>query len=774
MTVRLLRSNGSVWSPAAAYKTEVTGYDTAGKPTGTKVTVPSVTGEEKLAGTYTVATTATSVNGLPATTAYSTTNTNATTALPAETVTDHYVQDQLSIVDSTLNQAYLRGATYTPFGQLAQAQLGNLGTLVTPTLSYDLVTQRLATSITDRQAAGPKTLSNIKYSYDTVGNLTRVRDDQSDGTVVDDQCFAYDWARRLSEAWTTGDGCATKPVNGTGTPKLGTTDPYWTSWTFTDSGDRATETQHKAGPVTADTTRAYSYPTTVRAAQPHAVRTVTATGGATGADAYQYDATGNLTKKTPAGGPAQDLTWNEEGRLATSTVSGATTRFLYDADGTRLLKREPTATTLYLPGGQELVLTKSTNALAGTRYYTVPGGSAVRTSSDGRVRLLVADPHGTNTLSISATTLATNRRKTLPYGAPRGTAPTFWPGQKGFINGDTDSTTGLTHIGARDYDPATGRFISVDPLLELDKPQTIGGYAYSAHNPTTYSDPTGEGLDNGWGHNGTPDWIIKDDGTTQAAPWADPGNDGNSGNSGTNGGTAGTGSSGSSGTGVKKDSGSSKGCGSWGFLSRICSGVGEAFYGAVSNVPHMAEYAGWIFDSDCRGDGGPGAPGCDYGAQFDNWIAGYGYDTTSDAYQVPTALAAIFGTREGGLQKPSARQAPRFIVGEAGDVLELPSVQVKISRQKQDRHILNGNGYRGGGYFNSHDDAQAVLDAYHGGQAQIMGVTKTGNVQIRVPAVTGFDNNPRAGRLGVPTHIFMIKGTKSPSVVPMNPNAGAP
>ncbi|WP_432164367.1 hypothetical protein, partial [Streptomyces tendae] len=78
-------------TPAAAYTTSVTGYDTAGNPTGTKVTVPSVTGEEELAGTYTVATTATPVNSLPATTAYRTTNTNATTALPAETVTNHYV-----------------------------------------------------------------------------------------------------------------------------------------------------------------------------------------------------------------------------------------------------------------------------------------------------------------------------------------------------------------------------------------------------------------------------------------------------------------------------------------------------------------------------------------------------------------------------------------------------------------------------------------------------------------------------------------------------------
>ncbi|MGW5351444.1 RHS repeat-associated core domain-containing protein [Streptomyces sp. NPDC004031] len=481
-------------TPAAAYTTTVTGYDTAGQATGSTLTVPSVAGEEKLAGTYTTATTSTPVNGLPLTTAFSTGNTNAGTALPAETVTDHYgAQDQLALVDSDLNQAYLRGASYTEFGELAQAQLGNLGTLVVQTLTYETVTRRLATSVVDRETSGPQTLSDIKYTYDTAGNLTRVRDDQNDGTVVDDQCYAYDWARRLTDAWTTGDGCTTKSANGTGTPNLGTTDPYWTNWTFTDSNDRAVETRHKAGPVTADATSAYAYPTTSGAAQPHAVRTVTTTSaGTTTATGYQYDAAGHLTQQAPSAGPAQDLTWTPEGSLATSTTAGAgTTSFLYDTAGTRLVKREPTATTLYLPGGQELVLTKATGTVTGTRYYSVPGGTAVRTSSDGKVRLLVADPHGTDTLSVSAANLAFNRRKTLPYGAARGTAPALWPGQKGFVGGDTDPTTGFTHIGARDYDPTTGRFISVDPLLTLDQPQTIGGYAYSADNPTTYSDPTG-------------------------------------------------------------------------------------------------------------------------------------------------------------------------------------------------------------------------------------------------------------------------------------------
>ncbi|MFE0640920.1 RHS repeat-associated core domain-containing protein [Streptomyces sp. NPDC058877] len=481
----------------AAYTTEITGYDSTGRPTGTKVTVPSVTGEELLAGTYTVATTATPVSNLPKTAVYSTTNTNATTALPAETVTNRYgSNDTLAIVDSSLNQAYLRGAGYTPFGELAQAQLGNLGKLITQTLTYETSTRRLVKNQINREATGPTTLSHITYGYDPAGNITSIRDAQNDGTVTDDQCFTYDWARRLTDAWTSGDACATKSVNGVGSPDLGTVDPYRTSWTFTDTGQRKTETQYAAGSITADTTRTYAYPTTAGTPQAHAVRSVTATGGATGTDTYAYDTTGNLTKKTPASGPVQDLTWTEEGKLRTSTVSGQTTSFLYDAEGTRIIKRDPAKTTLYLPGGQELELTRKAGTTPaaltnGTRYYGVPGGSAIRTSSNKRVGFLVSDHHNTNTLSISASSLATNRRKTLPYGGQRGAAPYFWPGTKGFVGGDIDTTTDLTHIGAREYDTNLGQFISVDPVLAVDSPQSLNGYSYANNNPVTTSDPTG-------------------------------------------------------------------------------------------------------------------------------------------------------------------------------------------------------------------------------------------------------------------------------------------
>lgn len=475
---------------AAAYTNTVIGYDTGGRATGTKVTVPSVTGEEELAGTYTVTGTTTPINGLPKTTAYSTSNSKATTALPAETVTTKYdEQDQLSVVSSDLSQAYLRGIWYTAFGEPEDMTFGNLGATVGTTRKYDPATRRVQESLTRRDVTGPQSLSKITYTYDPAGNITRINDKQDDATVNDDQCFTYDWARRMTEAWTSGDNCATKPVNGAGTPNLGTVDPYWTSWTFTDTGQRATEKQHKAGPVTADTLRTHTYPTGTTAG--HELQKVTATGGTTGTDVYTYDATGNMTTKNPAVGATQTMTWNDEGKLVTSTVGTNTTSFLYDTAGTRILKREPATTTLYLPGGQELILTKATNAVTGNRYYTLPGGSAIRSSTDGRVRFLIADHHGTNTLSISATTQTYNRRKSLPYGAQRGATPDFWPGQKGFVGGDTDTTTGFTHIGAREYDPDTGQFISADPLLTLDQNQSLNGYNYANNNPVTSSDPTG-------------------------------------------------------------------------------------------------------------------------------------------------------------------------------------------------------------------------------------------------------------------------------------------
>ncbi len=46
--------------------------------------------------------------------------------------------------------------------------------------------------------------------------------------------------------------------------------------------------------------------------------------------------------------------------------------------------------------------------------------------------------------------------------------------------------------GARWYNPATGTFISLDPLLETSSPLQLNGYTYAAANPVDGSDPTGQ------------------------------------------------------------------------------------------------------------------------------------------------------------------------------------------------------------------------------------------------------------------------------------------
>jgi len=102
-----------------------------------------------------------------------------------------------------------------------------------------------------------------------------------------------------------------------------------------------------------------------------------------------------------------------------------------------------------------------------------------------------SDQHGTAQSTINAVNQTVSTRRALPFGEVRGGAGTWLARlDKGFVGGTNDNT-GLTHIGAREYDPALGRFVSVDPVMDLADPRQWNGYAYSNSSPVTFSDPTG-------------------------------------------------------------------------------------------------------------------------------------------------------------------------------------------------------------------------------------------------------------------------------------------
>ncbi|MDO0932943.1 polymorphic toxin-type HINT domain-containing protein [Streptomyces sp. DG2A-72] len=426
----------------------------------------------------------------------------AVAGLPSEGITPAY--DNFGN-PKTLHgkNGYLLGAAYSELGDLTKLTLGMDSTSSARkaylNYRYEQGTRRLTRSyITDdTHSYMPQDLT---FTQDDAGNVTSIKDASTLGGTgqADNQCFSYDGYRRMTEAWTpkTADCAAT----GRTTANLGGAAPYWTSYAYTASGQRDTETQNL---TTGKQTTDYAYGTPN--GQPHPLDHTTGAKSAT----YTYDKTGNTTKR-PGPTGTQTLAWNSEGKLSGLTEGTKKTGYIYDADGNLLIRRATGDgdTVLYL-GDTEVRLTVkgSTKTLTGTRYYSAGGQTiAVRTATAGtsttKLSFLAADPHGTASVALDATTWAITKRYTTPFGAPRGTTlfgP--WPDDKGFLGKPQDTTTGLTHIGAREYDPKTGQFISVDPLLTPDRHQTLNGYSYAGNNPATFSDPTGLWLDDGTGHN---------------------------------------------------------------------------------------------------------------------------------------------------------------------------------------------------------------------------------------------------------------------------------
>ena len=236
---------------------------------------------------------------------------------------------------------------------------------------------------------------------------------------------------------------------------------------------------HAAG---GDAVTDYHYPA---AGAPHPHALISTTGAQAGS--YTYDAAGNTLTKPTATAGTQTLTWDPEGRLETSTDATGETRYIYDADGNRLIRRDPDGKTLYLPG-QEIRYDSGSATTSTTRYYSFAGSTVASRTALG-LSWLSSDHQGTAAVAVDAVTQQAQVRRQTPYGQPRGSQPA-WPNDKGFVGGTVDNT-GLVHLGAREYDPAIGRFISVDPIMDLTDPQQWNAYAYANNNPVTFSDPTG-------------------------------------------------------------------------------------------------------------------------------------------------------------------------------------------------------------------------------------------------------------------------------------------
>lgn len=460
----------------SAYTTTYNIYDTLYRPNRVTTTIPS--SEGALAGAY-QSNIKYNLDGTVESSSYP-----AAGSLAADVLTPTY-DDVLRPValTGTGDVTYVTGTAYSYTGKPLQFTYQSGGKKTQVTNTYQWGTQRLDNTRVDREGV-PGVDKSSTFGYDEAGNVTSISDVSRDGT--DNQCFRHDHLGRLTEAWAQGaTGCSA-----TAGSLLGGPAPYWQSFTYDATGNRRTETLHDTtGDATKDVKRTYEYPAP-KSPRPHGLTQVTTAGpGGTAIDTYTYDTVGNTHTRT-IGGDKQTLDWDAEGHLAKVTEGTKTTSFVYDVDGNRLIRRTDADTTLYL-GSTEITLAKGATTAKATRYYDLGGGNQAIRTDDGKLSFLIGDHHGTSELAVDATDLSMRQRRSTPFGAARGQAPASWPGQKGFIGGTDDTTTGLTHLGAREYDVTTGRFISVDPVMDSADPQQMNGYSYTENNPVTYSDPTG-------------------------------------------------------------------------------------------------------------------------------------------------------------------------------------------------------------------------------------------------------------------------------------------
>ncbi|MCP2337527.1 RHS repeat-associated core domain-containing protein [Actinomadura rupiterrae] len=884
------------------YTSAVSLYDNLNRPTRTYVRVPTAAGQDKLAGTYVFGTTY-NLDGTVAGQSYP-----AAGGLAAETITSSYDADQLGRPMKLTG--YVTGARYSYNGKPEQVELSTGGKHTWITNTYETGTQRLLTSMTEREnIAGLD--RHAAYDYHDSGTLKSINDTSRAG--IDNQCFSYDPLGRLTAAWAQDAAtCASDAASAT----IGGPAPYKQTFAYDATGNRTDETY--ADPTTYFT-RTYKTPTVG-----HQVTDVTQTGSNAGTSSYGYDNAGHITSRI-TGGKTENLTWDNDGTLAKiSDVGSGDTTFVYDTSGNRLLQKDPTGASLYLPG-MELHQAAGAATATGTRYYGFGGATVAQRTSDGKVQFLASDNQGTNQIQIDASYTGTDpaqgtaTRRQLPFGSPRGSNTGTWTGNRGFVGGTTNPTNiPLTHLGAREYDPALGRFISVDPVFDSTDPQSWNGYAYSDNNPTNLSDPSGLcppdrcgagitnvgqdhptmtggcGLDCGtpYPQRSWPSWVNPDRVAAVKRAIAITGCRRQGGCGGSRNVLAGRSpddplflkyaSYGTSGTHM---------CGSedvvcqtqkeliaQGFDPQIADDFGDSYCTYLHcNSPGEALMTGHLMDwpwihgpsnTDMledsllgglrgRARGGRAIRGCNSFVVGTRVLLADGTTKPIEKVRVgdkvlatdpktgrtrPQKVIAAFGgsnydhlikinivgdgtprstgviiatehhrfwdpahhrwvradqlTPGATLRTPQGHTAHVNLVitvtshpevhdltiandhtfyAEAGGTAVLVHneecvIGRDISRQKQGRHLQGDRLYNGGGYFVDIDDAQSVLDAYHQGTATVLGTTRTGNTVVRYDGVTGFNNNPASGYVDQPTNVYMIKGSKSPSVVPINPN----
>jgi RHS repeat-associated protein len=312
------------------------------------------------------------------------------------------------------------------------------GTSEEDTYAYNLSGQMTET----KMLKGTETIASLTYARDSDGQIYNTVNKGLLGSEVTEA--AYDPNNRLTKT-----GATTYKYDSANNPtQIGANTYKYDNADELETGAGATYIDNEMGERT---------------------KTTPETGPAT---TYSYDQAGNLTaverSKEGATSEIKDTyAYNGEGLRASQTISGTTTYMTWDtAEST------------------PLILSDGPNSY----IYGIDGLPIEQINGAEKAQYLHHDQAGSTQFIASETGTTEAAYSYTPYGAIEehigtATTPFDYDGQY------TSSDTGLMYLRARNYDPATGQFLSVDPLVG----QTHAPYSYAGDNPLNEADPTGLG-----------------------------------------------------------------------------------------------------------------------------------------------------------------------------------------------------------------------------------------------------------------------------------------
>ncbi len=316
--------------------------------------------------------------------------------------------------------------------------------------SLDYDERNRATSVAWRKGPAGPVLRSFATDYSPSGRRSRIAED--DGAVTQ---FAYDANGRLVGEARSGPGA------------------YTHSFAYDAVGNRTS--MNAGGQVTN-----YAYDADDRLTS-------------AGSTSYSWDAAGNLRAVTASSG-TRAFGYDGDARMVMATSPSGTVQYSYDGNGVRIgrstsMGAERLVVDAMNPTGIAQVLERRTTGGLVDRFTF--GESALSKTLGGVSQHYLQDARGSVVATTDGTGSVANRYRYDAWGVATDASevasnPLRYQGEW------FDEDSGAYALRARDYDPATGRFLSRDPLGgRTAQPMSRHRYLYANADPVNNRDPLG-------------------------------------------------------------------------------------------------------------------------------------------------------------------------------------------------------------------------------------------------------------------------------------------